>query len=115
VSDNKQSNTTGQIRRARNASTYAFAIMTAVAIGCVILWDSGHLTPAVYGFILALWIFAGLVAVGLWCTVYLCEWDARRAEQIGEKVDQLSEVVMVAEWWSAMEEDRDYVRRSSGN
>lgn len=118
MSDSKQRNALDQIRRAKTLGTYAFIVITLGVIGCVILRDLGHLTPGVYGLVLTVWIFAGLTTVGLWCTVYVCEWDARyarRAEQMGEKVDQLSEVVMVAEWLSAMEDEKYRIHRTRRN
>lgn len=116
--DSKQPNTLDRIRHARNVSSYTFAAVTAVTIVGVVLRDGGYLTPGVYGFIIALWIITALAAVGLWCTVYVCEWDARyarRAEQIGEKVDQISEVMQVAGYVTAMEDEWYNPQRANRN
>jgi hypothetical protein len=100
----KQSSLLARIVRARNISTGMFAVVLLGVAGCAVLRDHGHMTPAVYGLILSLLTITGLASAGLWCTVFVCEW--LRAEQIGEKVDQLSEVLIVAEYVVAMEDEK---------
>jgi Zn-dependent protease len=105
----KQSHLLDRIRRARTISTWVGAVALLGVVACAVLRDLGHLTPAMYGLALTLLTITALAVVGIWCTVFVCEWDVRnvrRAEQIVVKVDQLSEVMLVAEYSVAMEADK---------
>lgn len=108
----KQANTLLRAHRVRVVSAYGFAAMTVTVAGVAVLRDTGVTPPSVWGIILMLWVLTGVAAIDARRAAHQAEWQARqakRAKQLQQQVDLLSEAARVAGWVAAMEEDN--VRR----